>query len=190
MLRHPAAQAVLLISFYVFHVFVLCRKSVEVPLGLLQSAMPKLPATVTLSWEVIFGTVLMGGFLTMSGAKGRSMIGQFLTGKGETKLPTKAAESHKKEMPETLMLLGLGYLASGYMGQAIDLLLCALAIVGVPLTIGVSRALQVLLSHLFWVVVGSQILQRCTKNFYTSKSWFKFSFFAPNIIWQTVTRNS
>jgi|LauGreDrversion2_3_1035106.scaffolds.fasta_scaffold192900_1 hypothetical protein len=39
------------------------------------------------------------------------------SGKDEKKLPTKAPEEHKKEIPETLMLLGLGYFASGYMGQ-------------------------------------------------------------------------
>jgi coproporphyrinogen III oxidase-like Fe-S oxidoreductase len=39
------------------------------------------------------------------------------SGKDEKKLPTKAPEDHKKEIPETLMLLGLGYFASGYMGQ-------------------------------------------------------------------------
>ena len=84
------------------------------------------------------------------------------------------------------MLLGLGYLASGYMGQAIDLILCCLAVAGVPLTLGVSRALQVLLSHLFWVIVGSWILQSRTKDFYTSASWFKLSLFSQNVMWQTV----
>ena len=116
-LRHPAAQAVLLLGFYALHVFVLCRQSVEVPLAVLQPLSAQMPAAVQLSWEVVFGTVLAGGFLARAGADGRRAIWQFLTGKGETKLPTKAAEKHKKEMPETLMLLGLGYLASGYMGQ-------------------------------------------------------------------------
>jgi len=179
-------QALALVSFYIFHVFVLCRRSIDIPLGFLQPVISAMPAAVTLSWEVVFGTVVLVGYLTMSGAKGRGMISQFLSGKDETKLPTKAPESHKKEMPETLILLGLGYLASGYMGQAIDLLLCGLAIMGVPLTLGVSRALQVLLSHLFWVVVGSKILQSRTKDFYNSSGWFKISFFAKNVLWQTV----
>ena len=33
--------------------------------------------------------------------------------------------------------------STGYAGQAIDLILCALAIAGAPLTIGMSRVLQV-----------------------------------------------
>ena len=46
--------------------------------------------------------------------------------------------------------------------------------------------MQVLLSHLFWVVLGSQILQSRTKDFYTSQQWFKLSFLKPNLLWQTV----
>jgi len=185
-LRSPLAQALALVSFYVFHVMFLCRKTVDVPLSLLQPIMSKVPDIVALSWEVVFGSAVVLGYLAIAGGKGRGVIAQFLSGKGETKLPTKAPQSHKQEMPETLMLLGLGYLASGYMGQAIDLLLCCLAVAGVPLTLGVSRALQVLLSHLFWVVVGSWILQSRTKDFYTSTGWFRLSFFCKNVMWQTV----
>ena len=185
-LRGRMAQGLVLVSFYVFHVMFLCRKTIDVPLSVFQPVVAKLPDVVALSWEVVFGTAVVVGYLVIAGAKGRGVIGQFLSGKGETKLPTKAPQSHKKEMPETLMLLGLGYLASGYMGQAIDLILCCLAVVGVPLTLGVSRALQVLLSHLFWVIVGSWILQSRTKDFYTSASWFKLSLFSQNVMWQTV----
>ena len=188
LLRHPAVQAVAICSFYIFHVFILCRKTIDVPLGFLRPLVATLPESVMLSWEVIFGTSVVVGYLTMAGAEGRGVISKFLTGRNEAKLPTKLKEPeiHKKEMPETLMLLGLGYLASGYMGQAIDLLLCALAIVGVPLTLGVSRALQVLLSHLFWVIVGSQILHSRTKDFFTSMNWFKISFLSKNVLWQTL----
>ena len=41
----------------------------------------------------------------------------YAAGKDEKRLPTTAPEEHKKEIPETLMLLGIGYFASGYMGQ-------------------------------------------------------------------------
>lgn len=48
------------------------------------------------------------------------------------------------------------------------------------------RALQVLLSHLFWVILGSQILQTRTGDFYTSKKWFRIDMFAKNLFISTI----
>jgi len=51
----------------------------------------------------------------------------------------------------------------------------------VPLTIGTSRVLQVLLAHLYWVAVGSYILQKRLGDFYrrdwndTKQAWFAWA---------------
>lgn len=60
----------------------------------------------------------------------------------DEQLPSAVDKKRKSEMPETFMFLGLAWASSGYVGQAVDLLLCALAIAGVPLTLGTSRVLQ------------------------------------------------
>ena len=79
-LRNPVAQGVSLLSFYAFHVFVLCRQTVDVPLALLRPMMPSVPEVVTLSWEVVFGTAVVVGYLSWAGAAGRTLISQFLSG--------------------------------------------------------------------------------------------------------------
>jgi len=77
-MRNRLAQAVALVSFYAFHVFVLCRQTVDVPLALLRPLMSRVPDMVTLSWEVVFGTAIIVGYLTVAGAAGRTQISQFL----------------------------------------------------------------------------------------------------------------
>ena len=79
-IRNPLAQGVALVSFYAFHVFVLCRQTVDVPLALLRPLMSRVPEMVTLSWEVVFGTAIVFGYLTLSGAAGRTEISKFLSG--------------------------------------------------------------------------------------------------------------
>eukprot|EP00960_Hanusia_phi_P061877 764965-Hanusia_phi.AAC.1 len=151
------------------------------------------PSGPSLSGEVIVGGVTLLSLVLydfLRSKKGRMNLA--LSVCADDKLPTTATAQSKAHTTETYILLGMAYLSSSYLSQLIDILLCALSILDVPLTVGVSRALQVLLSHLFWVFTGSLILQKRTKNFFSSKDWFKverpnYMTFASIIIGYVIT---
>lgn len=171
----------MLIAFYAFHVGVLCAHTCSIPVSWLKpGALP-----IILPFEVIFGTaVLAGGVIAAGRGGGAALWGMIKNNSAVRKdeeLPTTVDKKRKSEMPETFMFLGIAWASSGYVGQAIDLILCALAVAGVPLTIGTSRVLQVLLAHLYWVAVGSYILQKRLGDFYrrdwndTKQAWFAWA---------------
>jgi hypothetical protein len=193
--------------FYAFHVFVLCANTCTFPFSLSKDA-----TETVVTWETIFGTAMFGTFLLLSGRQGRASVWTALFGdsivardtlpgtpptagvsEGTTgsSTPSQAADvraaaaAERRELPQTFLLLGLAYLASGYMGQLIELVLCFLASLGAPLTMGMYRALQVLLAHLFWVVAGSLILQARTSGAFFARGggpWFRIDPSA-NLLW-------
>ncbi|KAJ1489416.1 hypothetical protein T484DRAFT_1937376 [Baffinella frigidus] len=176
-LQNNWVQLGMLIAFYAFHVGVLCAHTCSIPVSWLKpGALP-----IILPFEVIFGTaVLAGGVIAAGRGGGAALWGMIKNNSAVRKdeeLPTTVDKKRKSEMPETFMFLGIAWASSGYVGQAIDLILCALAVAGVPLTIGTSRVLQVLLAHLYWVAVGSYILQKRLGDFYrrdwndTKQAW-------------------
>lgn len=189
-------------AFYAFHVFILCSKTCAIPFSLSKGA-----AETVVTWETIFGTTILAAFLILSGRQGRASVWSALMGDSivaRDMLPTTpaaaaspsgiqpaagdraAAAAERRELPQTFLRLGLAYLASGYMGQFIEIVLCLLASLGAPLTVGMYRALQVLLSHLFWVAAGSLILQARTGGAFFTRGgggpWYRIDF-GGNLLW-------
>lgn len=64
-------------------------------------------------------------------------------------------------------ILVQAYAASAYAGVAVDRTLEALVARGAPISIPMQRALQVLLSHLSWVFLGSGILSAIFHDFFS-----------------------
>ena len=139
------------------------------------------PKGPCVSGEVIVGGITLLGLVLYGSQRSDKVVANLaLSVTDEDKLPSTATSKSKSHTTETYILLGMAYLSSSYLSQFIDILLCALSLLDVPITIGFSRALQVLLSHLFWVFTGSLILQNRTKNFFSSKDWFRIE--RPNHI--------
>lgn len=140
-LQNSFVQFVVCVGLYVFHVFVLCRHSLTIPTNIMTAIGFK--EAVSIPWESVVGTVILACMATFGGKKLRSSMSQSLSGTAlleKEKLPTTIEPERKKDLPETFILLGLAYLGSGYVGQAIDLILCACAALGAPLTLGMCRS--------------------------------------------------
>lgn len=160
---------------YALHIFVLCKRKVTLPasLGGEEWAVP---------WEVVFGTVGLCAYMAGGGKLAGSLS-------AEEKLPTKVDEEERKALTETFIFLGLAYYGSGYAGQGINFVLCLMAALGAPLTVGMCTSLQVLLSHLLWVGLGSYILHVRTGGnfFYRSEAnrWFRMAI-SGNLVWSVI----
>jgi len=74
-----------------------------------------------------------------------------------------------KSVGVTLALMSLHF-ASGYLSVVCEYVLYGLAAVGVPMTVAMHRSLQVLLSHLAWVVLGCKVLERSFKGFFGGRA--------------------
>ena len=70
---------------------------------------------------------------------------------------------------QTACALVAAYGLSIYASTAVEFLLDAIVGLGAPLTVGVHRALQVLLSHLAWVLMATRILGVRLKPFFPQR---------------------
>jgi hypothetical protein len=182
---HPLLQFVSAAAMYVFHVFVLCKKEFTLPL------LDPRGQKTTISWELAFGTIALALYFKLSGKQTRIQSMALINGKGleSDSLPSKVDPGEKKGMSDTIIFLGLAYLGSGYIGQAMNFLLCLLAAFDVPITLGMCTSLQVLLAHLAWVIAGTLIIQWRTANTFLSPTgkWFKWDAKTNNgLIWSII----
>jgi hypothetical protein len=173
---HPVLQMVGAAAIYCFHVFVLCKREFNLPWSLMDGKGEKM----TLSWELVFGSIALAVYFKVCGKTSREEAWALTNGKGLEKeeLPTKVDPEEKKGMTDTIIFLGLAYLGSGYLGQAMHFLLCLISAFDVPITLGMCTSLQVLLAHLAWVIAGTWIIQWRTNNKFLSpgNKWFKLEF--------------
>lgn len=71
-------------------------------------------------------------------------------------------------------LLGSFYL-SGYAAQLVESTMLLLSAVDVPVSVGLQRAMRILLSHLSWVIIGSKILNRIIPIGNLQSQWFSLN---------------
>ena len=81
-------------------------------------------------------------------------------------LPWGVVRTPRLVLLQTVVTLLLAYLFSGYIGETIEAVLHGLSAFGLPLSLGRSRALIVLLSHLAWVGMAVRVLGVRLKPFF------------------------
>ncbi|CAM9692173.1 unnamed protein product, partial [Phaeothamnion confervicola] len=90
-----------------------------------------------------------------------------------------------RQLPVVTAVLIMAYFLSGYGALAWEYILYGMAAAGVPLTIAMHRALQVLLGHLMWVAMGAKILGFSLRPFFNRKEgkWLRLKWRTQWVWW-------
>ncbi|EKX73169.1 conserved hypothetical protein [Theileria equi strain WA] len=90
--------------------------------------------------------------------------------------PLIVPEDIKKRIPWVVLSLIGSYVLSGYFTHVIDNAILLISAMDAPVSVAMHQSLRVLIGHIFWVLVGSMIINKTVfpLSFNANNPWYKF----------------
>lgn len=182
--NRPSVQMTILLPLYAIHLFLFSTKGWKFKKALIPNGKNLFQSV---GYDSVAGALVACAFFgwrrfAMKKKDGVPVVRNLLRVNDP---PWRVPRDAKKKIGQTMLLLVVAYLASGYGAVVSEHILYILAGSGVPLTVATTRAWKVLLGHLMWVYMGIRILRRLKPFFPEKGTWLKWKW-RSNWVWWAI----